>query len=201
MSDAAVIVDYWLADSGDSAEAAFAQKQRWYNGGDTVDAEIIEQFAADVEAALAGALDDWCARPIGALALVILLDQFTRTLYRGSATAFAGDAKALLIAESAVAAGLDRELSVPARVFLYHPYHHAESMPAQDQSIALLESIRADAPAPWHAYIDASIKGFGGHRQIVAQFGRYPHRNAALGRDSTQAELDYLDHGAQRFGQ
>lgn len=201
MHDAAEIVDYWLADSRASAAAAFAQKDRWYRGGPSVDAEIASQFRTEVDAALAGDLESWYLDATGALAVVILLDQFCRTLFRGTANAFSGDPKALQIAQASIDAGLDRQMSVPGRVFFYHPYHHAESSAAQERALALIESIRIDAASEWHAYIDASLKGFGGHRDIVARFGRYPHRNAVLGRTSTLEEIAYLDAGAQRFGQ
>lgn len=195
------VVDYWLADSVDGPEQAVAQKGRWYRGGPSVDREIQERFTAAVNSALAGTLSDWRTSSVGALGLVILLDQFTRTLFRGTAEAFSGDPHAFAVVQDVIASGLHRELPVPGRIFLYHPFHHAESVTAQDRGIELVKEMLDEYPPEWHPYIQQSVDGFTRHRNIVAEFGRFPHRNAVLGRQTSDDEQRYLDGGAERFGQ
>lgn len=201
LPNAQQVVDYWLDDSITAPAAAFAQKGRWYRGGAEVDREIHEQFAPAVERALADCLSGWTKSSVGVLGLVILLDQFTRTLFRGTAGAFGGDLHAFKVAETAIANGLHRDLPVPGRIFLYHPFHHAEDVAAQDRGIKLVKKMLNEYPAEWHAYIQQSVEGFTRHRNIVATFGRFPHRNAVLGRKTTMEEQAYLDDGADRFGQ
>jgi len=196
-----VIVSYWLRESIEGPEQATAQRERWYQGGPEADAEIAARFTVRLKQALDGTLDGWGAGAEGALALVILLDQFTRTVYRGSDLAFAGDRKASEIAQAAIDSGIDRTLPVTGRIFLYHPYHHAESLDVQTRGIELINRIRGDAGPVWEAYLDRVVEGWNRHRSIVERFGRFPHRNAVLGRSSTAEELAYLDGGADRFGQ
>ena len=138
-----------------------------------------------VDAALAGQLDAWAEAPRGALALVLLLDQFPRNLHRGAAAAFAGDARALGLARRMVEQGSDRELSLEERWFTYLPFEHSERAEDQSESLRLFAALARDGlpePLVWAER----------HAQVIARFGRYPHRNEALGRDSTAAELDYL---------
>ncbi|MEM7407345.1 MAG: DUF924 family protein [Pseudomonadota bacterium] len=195
------VVSYWLADSEASPHAAIAQKNRWYRGGDEVDSEIRAGFTDAVEMAVSGQLDHWCSTSRGALGLVILLDQFTRTIYRGTSAAFSGDAHAHELVVDLVERGLDRELSVPARIFFYHPFHHAENLTEQNRGVELLRRMLPDYPPAWHGYIQKSIAGFSRHRDIVARFGRFPHRNSAVGRAATPDETAYLAGGPDRFGQ
>ena len=195
------VVEYWLADSTESPEKALAQKQRWYRGGPTVDAEIVSRYTASVEAALRRELHGWAATSTGVMGLVILLDQFTRTIYRGSAAAFSGDPIAYDVVTSAIEQGLDKAMPVPGRIFFYHPFHHAETVAGQDRAIALVAAMKDEYPTEWHDYIQQSVDGFTRHRNIVARFGRFPHRNAVLGRETTAEEKEYLDGGADRFGQ
>jgi uncharacterized protein (DUF924 family) len=201
MSRIEAILDGFLGDSGCTPESAEACRERWYRGGDAEDARIRSAFGADVERALRGDLDAWCTSAAGCLALVLLLDQCTRTIYRRTPRAFAGDPKAYAVACTAVACGHDRGMAVPARIFLYHPFHHSESLADQERGIDLLHTIPADVEACWHPYVQRSVQGFSRHRDIVARFGRYPHRNEVLGRPSSEAELAYLGGGAERFGQ
>lgn len=203
MSDTIVrsIVDYWLGPSPEGPDAADAQRKMWYEGGPDVDAEIVERFGDHVVQARDGALDDWQGTSEGALALVILLDQFTRNIYRGTLGAYCGDDAAFAIATRAVAAGLDRALSVPGRIFLYHPFHHSEVLAEQDRVASLLEALEHEAPDEWKAYVRRSVEGFGRHRDIVARFGRFPHRNRVLERVCTPEEIAYLEGGPETFGQ
>ena len=195
------IVTFWLSDSRDSPDRASARRGWWYQGGPVVDEEIRARFADLVPRALAGDLTGWRATPDGALALILLLDQFTRNLYRGTVEAYAGDACAFEIVNHAIERGLDRALHPVERIWLYHPFHHCEDVVEQDRGLGLLRALRRDADRAWHGYVERSIKGWTRHRDIVARFGRFPHRNAVLGRDSTTKEQAYMAAGGESFGQ
>lgn len=195
------IVAFWLADSLDSPDTAFARRDWWYDGGTTVDDEIRSRFGPLVSRACNGTLADWQATPNGALALILLLDQFTRNIHRGTPDAYLGDAAAFEIVNEAIDRNLDRNLHPVARIWLYHPFHHAEQIDAQDRGLALLNTVLRSAPDPWHPYIQRSIKGWTRHRDIVARFGRFPHRNRVLGRQSTDEEHAFLAADGESFGQ
>jgi len=178
------ILDFWFADGPNTPREA------WFKKNPDFDAEIATRFGALVVPAREGALDCWAETPEGALALMILLDQFPRNLFRGSPEAFASDAHALALARRVVLRQrMDLALTPTQRVFLYLPFEHAESMEAQDLSVALFEGLRDSAH---HATPGKSITYAWAHRAVIARYGRFPHRNAALGRESTPAELAYL---------
>ena len=195
------IVAFWLGDSVKSPEHADEQKAIWYRGGPAVDARIEERFGETIRQARAEKLSHWESDANGALALVILLDQFTRNIFRGSVEAYSGDALAREIVHRAIGAGLDDALPITGRIFLYHPLHHSESLEEQNLGVALLEKLAARLDDEWQPYVEQSVKGFSGHRDIVARFGRFPHRNVTLGRPSTAQEQAFLDSGAENFGQ
>jgi uncharacterized protein (DUF924 family) len=181
---AADILDFWFR--GDPNEW---RTDPWFRKSDAFDAEIRTRFATAVQAAQDGVLDPWTATPEGTLALLILLDQFARNIHRGSHLAFAGDAHARRIARAAIAGGIEDRLTPVQRVFLYLPFEHSEAMDDQDDSIRLFESLPA---APWR---DSVVDYAHRHRDVIREFGRFPHRNAALGRASTPAEQAWLDAG------
>jgi uncharacterized protein (DUF924 family) len=195
------IVAFWLGTSLDSSEAALARRDWWYDGGASVDEEIRSRFGALVPPARKGSLLDWQATSNGVLALILLLDQFTRNIYRGTPEAYSGDALAYEIVNRAIDRNLDRELHLVARIWLYHPFHHAEQIEEQDKGIELLNRLLQSAPSLWHPYIQRSIRGWNRHRDIVARFGRFPHRNQMLGRRSTDAEHAFLAADGETFGQ
>ena len=195
------IVTFWLRDSRDDPERALARRGWWYEGGPAVDEEIRVRFGDLVPRARARELMGWRDTPDSALALVLLLDQFTRNLYRGTVEAYAGDPCAFEIVNHAIDRGLDRGLHPVAAIWLYHPFHHSERVAEQDRGLGLLGALRERADPGWRAYVERSIEGWTRHRDIVARFGRFPHRNAVLGRDSTTEELAYLAAGGRSFGQ
>lgn len=202
----AAVVAFWLADAGDSPAAAREQARRWYGGDAALDAEIRERFGAWL-GRLAGQSEtavsrreEWEASPEGALALVILLDQFTRHCFRGTAQAFANDRLALEVAERAAAAQHELSLSIPGRLFLYHPFHHSESISAQRRYVEFTEALLESVPAEWREFVGGFADYAKRHRDIVARFGRFPHRNAALRRASSAAEREYLET-ASKHGQ
>ncbi|HEY8374880.1 MAG TPA: DUF924 family protein [Nannocystis sp.] len=158
-------------------------RPQWFVRSDAFDREICERFHEVYVDAAAGALDDWAKTPRGALALVILLDQFPRNMFRGTPAAFGSDAKAREIARAAVDAGLDDSLSQEERLFLYLPFEHSEDLADQERAVALIGALTENAT--WRDY---AIR----HRDIIARFGRFPHRNAILGRPSTAEEAEFL---------
>ncbi len=159
----------------------------WFQKDEEFDARCAEGFSLAVDAALDGALDPWADTPQGALALVLLLDQFPRNIHRGSHLAFAGDAHARHIAAAAIHAGHDRKLTPVQRMFLYLPFEHSESEADQEKSVVLFESL-ADKVSEGPMVVLYAHK----HRDVIRRFGRFPGRNAALGRESTAEEETYL---------
>jgi uncharacterized protein (DUF924 family) len=162
-----------------------AGPSKWFAHDEAFDAEIREKFEPLHLAAARGELNDWVETAEGALALILLTDQFPRNLYRGSAHAFATDALARWAADKAIEAGFDKHLAPELRIFFYMPFEHGEDMADQDRSLALIE------PLGDKLYTDYAVL----HRALIVRFGRFPHRNACLGRESTAEELDYLASG------
>jgi len=182
------VLDFWFGPPDDPGHRL--SRPAWFRKDPDFDAEIGRRFGALVEQALVGGIDDWWAHPIEplpALARVIVLDQFPRNLFRGSARAFAGDAGALQGARALVASGLDRELTGVQRQFVYLPFEHAEDLSHQRTAVQLFRQLAADEPA-LAGLVDWAQR----HHDVVARFGRFPHRNAALGRPGTAEEIDYL---------
>ena len=192
---------FWLGPACESPETAAARRDWWYKGGAPVDAEIRARFGPLVPQARGGALLDWQESAEGALALILLLDQFTRNLYRATPAAYSGDALAFEIVTRTIDRGLDAALHPVPRIWLYHPFHHSEDIAEQDRGLSLLEALRQSAPEAWHPYIARSIEGWTRHRDIVARFHRFPHRNTVLGRASTAEERDFLAEDGNHFGQ
>ncbi len=156
----------------------------WFSKDPAFDTLCRERFAFTVKAALDGALDPWAATPSGTLALVLVLDQLPRNIHRGSYLAFAGDAHARRVARNAIAGGVDAHLTQVERIFLYLPFEHSEDLADQDFSVRLF--------APLETAVPGCLESAQRHREVIRRFGRYPHRNAALGRVSSQAEQAYL---------
>lgn len=183
-SDAAALVAFWQA----------AGYERWFKQEESFDAACRERWLALHEHAAAGALAGWSASPTGALALVLLLDQIPRNIFRGTARAWATDPAALGVAEAAIACGFDPEVAPELRRFFYLPFSHAEEIVAQDRAVALYEAAEPqglDAPTSDAVTSDA-VTWARHHRDIIARFDRFPHRNTVLGRESTPEELAFL---------
>lgn len=179
------VLRFWFGVPGADP---LANAARWFASDPAFDARIRERFGALVERAAVGAFEAWRSTAPGALALVLLLDQFPRNLHRGSARAFATDAAARGVALDVLARGLDAELAPVERWFLFMPLMHAEDMSLQARSVALYEALAADARGALDQAADYARR----HRDVIARFGRFPHRNAALGRASTPREIAYL---------
>jgi len=187
-TDALAVLDFWFGPPDDSGHAQ--PRVQWFKKDDAFDALIGQRFGPLIERALIGDIDDWLTRPVDplpALARVIVLDQFTRNVFRGTARAFAGDAMALQTARALVASGADRALTGVQRQFAYLPFEHAEDLSHQRTAVQLYQQLAADEPARAELVVWAQK-----HLDIVARFGRFPHRNAALGRTSTDEEAAFL---------
>jgi uncharacterized protein (DUF924 family) len=170
------------------------QREVWFKKDAAFDALIAARFGAQVEAALAGGLRHWDATPSGGLARIVLLDQFTRNMFRGTPKSFAGDVLALPAARALIARGDDRWLSRTMRQFAYLPFEHAEDAAAQAESLRHYARLSADHPRSADAEVWAQK-----HEVIIARFGRFPHRNAILGRVSTAEEIAFLREPGSSF--
>jgi uncharacterized protein (DUF924 family) len=194
------VLDFWFADGLERGWPSQNMSGLWFRADRSVDQGIEEQFGHLVEAALYSELVDWEARPESRLALILLLDQFTRNIYRGSGQAFAGDHRAVTLVLEGLARGMDRELPWVGRVFFLMPLMHAEDEDLQQRSVQEFESLQAQAPTELAEKIAGNVVFAREHRDIVLRFGRFPHRNRVLGRESTAAEEVFLETGP-RYGQ
>jgi len=191
---------FWFGDTGGDAPPG-ARNEIWFRGGPELDRALRARFGDAVERALSGEFDHWRQSAAGSLAFVLLLDQFTRNIFRGSPRAYQGDERALGAARLALARGFDMPLQPIERVFLYLPFEHAENLADQDRSVALFgQLVRAAEPAR-RDELQGFLRHAREHREIVRRFGRFPHRNEVLGRVSTAAEREFLAAGAPRYGQ
>jgi uncharacterized protein (DUF924 family) len=168
----------------------FSERARplWFEKNAEFDADIRTRFGPLVHEAQMGGFEDWCASPDGALAVLLLLDQFARNIHRGEAKAFLGDARARAVAAAAIDHGFDQRYPFPDRNFFYLPFEHCETLANQDRYIALLEGCMREFGEVAADYLDYGHR----HRAIIARFGRFPHRNAALGRETTEEEAEFL---------
>lgn len=194
------VLTFWFAGALSSAEAYGKRMPFWFTASSAVDDEVRRRFTADVEAAGAGELSDWRNEGRSLLALIILLDQFPRNIHRGTADAFRYDSRALASCLRGIARARDMELRVGERIFFYMPLQHAEDLATQNQSVAITERLLAGCEPDFAPIVARCLDYARQHRGIIETFGRFPHRNAVLHRDSTAAELAYLEQ-ADRFGQ
>lgn len=193
------VLEYWFP--ADPERAA----KLWWGKDDGLDAEIRARFGATREAAKAGELDAWAEQPRGRAALIIALDQFSRNLFRGDPESFAADPKARALVHEGLARKHDRELKPIERLFFYMPLEHSEDLDEQEQCVALMRALADEVAAEpgvdqarrdrFVNFIDFAVR----HRDIIARFGRFPHRNAVLGRESTPEELEFLKQPNSSF--
>jgi uncharacterized protein (DUF924 family) len=195
------ILDFWFAGARADPAAAATRIERWFGGDAGFDEELRAHFAEAAARAARGELDGWRAEPLASLALVLLLDQLPRSLYRGTARAFAQDAAALAVCTEGIRAYRDRRLGPLERAFFYMPLQHAEDRAAQQRSLGKLERLVAEAPPAWRDLLAGFRDHAAAHREVILRFGRFPHRNALLGRASTDEELAFLAAGGPDWGQ
>lgn len=184
---AQAVLDFWFGPVEQT-------RTEWFRKDPAFDAAVRERFGPLIGQALKGGLDDWAHAPLPALARIVVLDQFTRNIHRDTPEAFAGDAPALAAAQALVAAGQDRSLSPLQRWFAYLPFEHAEDLAAQQESMRLFGRLAAEHPAMADA-----LEWARRHQVIIERFGRYPHRNAILGRASTAEEEAFLREPGSSF--
>ena len=168
------IVDFWFSDE---------VRTLWFNSTPEFDRSLTERYADTLEQAARGELDHWMQTAQGCLALVIILDQFPLNMFRGSAQSFATEARSRDVARHAIEQGLDKELEADQRAFLYMPFMHSESLADQELALELF-----DQPG-----LEGNYRFARHHHGIIERFGRFPHRNEALGRSSSEAEIEYLN--------
>jgi uncharacterized protein (DUF924 family) len=176
------VLDFWFSEQA---------KAHWFQASPAFDQTIRKRFGELFARAATGEFESWESSPEGSLALCILLDQMPRNMFRGEASAYLADDRALPVAERAIRAGFDQRLPADHKQFLYLPFMHSEVLANQMRALALCEAAKLREPARHAA----------GHLQIIRRFGRFPHRNAILGRPSTPEELDFLEESGQSFGQ
>lgn len=204
------VLDFWFEDGIERGWPSHNMGGLWFGGGRGLDEQIREQFEQLVEAALWSELVDWEAKPLSRVALLLLLDQFTRNIYRGEGRAFSGDHRAVTLVMEGIARGMDELLPWVARVFFYMPLMHAEDLALQDESVSCFtrlvaavekdDTVSADFAKTVAGKIRGNLAHAVEHREVIVRFGRFPHRNAALGRESTPEELEYLAESG-RYGQ
>lgn len=193
------ILTFWFGERGLEDGVDEATATRWFTKSDAFDDEIRSRFGELYEKAKSGALDGWASSPRGRLALLILLDQFTRNMFRGSGRMFEADAKALSLAHEGLALGQDRAVGVDGRKFFYMPMMHAEDLPNQERCIELFEEMRDELDGKAREDAARSVGFAVRHRDIIERFGRFPHRNEMLGRTSTPEELEFLKQPGSSF--
>jgi uncharacterized protein (DUF924 family) len=182
------ILDFWFLPLGDPGRGKL--REIWWQSTPEFDAEIGERFSHTLDQAVDGAFDSWTKSPDGALALILLCDQFPRHIHRRTARAFCGDAKAMWAARLAIGRFYPAAFNMVMRTYFYMPFQHSEDLADQELGCALFEAMENDE------YMKYAIE----HRDVVARFGRFPHRNDVLGRPCTPEELEYLKT-ANRYGQ
>lgn len=199
------ILRYWLGDALDQPTgwpSDEALEKSWFQGVPEVDAEITARFGPLVQQAISGELPCWEVKPLPRLALVLLLDQFTRNVFRGQPKAFTGDTRAQALVLTTLAQDPDTLHAMPfaGQLFWGMPLMHAEDAALQAQSVAYFEALAARVPSNLQERVERSVASAKEHRDIVARFGRFPHRNAVMARASTPEEIEFLKNGP-RFGQ
>lgn len=187
------VLDFWFLPIG--AKGHNMQRPEWWRKDDAFDRAIFQQFGDVIEQALAGGLRQWDDEGTqGTLARIIVLDQFTRNVYRGTPKAFAGDELALEAARALDDSGANQTLPVAQRAFSYMPLEHAENLSMQLRCVDLFAMLAADVPA-YAGMLDFAKK----HYEVIRRFGRFPHRNAILGRESTPEEIEFLKQPGSSF--
>jgi uncharacterized protein (DUF924 family) len=194
------ILDFWFGDGLTLGWPSDDRGKLWWGGGKDLDEQISSQFGPQVRLALAGELQTWRSATLSSLALVILLDQFTRNVFRSEAQAFSGDVLAQSVVVEGLDKGMDQLLPWVGRVFFYMPLMHAENLTHQEECVKRFTQLLADAPQALKPKIEGNVKFAVEHRDIIAKLGRFPHRNRVMGRLSSPAEDEFLKTGP-RFGQ
>jgi uncharacterized protein (DUF924 family) len=195
------ILDFWFGELDESGLPDRFHRTRWFRSTKAFDREIRRRFFSMVLIASEGGLDHWRRDAGGSLAEIILLDQFTRNIHRGGALALSNDARALTVAKAGMKKGQDLELPGIMRAFFYMPLQHSEKLADQQLSLERYEQLVASSEGLLREFLASFLESAQDHYDIIAQFGRFPHRNRALKRQSTEDETAYLENVSSGFGQ
>jgi uncharacterized protein (DUF924 family) len=195
------VLDFWFTGCERDTPNIDARMDRWFGSSPELDQQIADLFGPTVERASRGELDHWTETPQGKLALIIVLDQFRRNIYRGKAEAFALDHKALKLCVDGTVAGDYKTLSPEQQIFFFMPLQHSESRKVQEKSVSIYKALASRVSATLRETFVTTAQFAELHRDIIADFGRFPHRNEVLGRENTPAEAAYLSGDAPSFGQ
>ncbi len=193
------VLGFWFGPDGSAAEIVGLKRTLWFGKSAANDQAVADQFASTLVAATAGQLNHWADTPRARLALLIVFDQFPHHIHRNQPQAFATDPQALALSLAALKAGDEQHLTPIERVFLTLPLEHAETNDMQDLSVSLYEKLAREAAIGERALFDGFLNYARQHRDVVARFGRFPHRNAILGRPSSDDELEFLKQPGSRF--
>lgn len=200
-TEARAVLRYWFGDAAADPTLCLERNAFWFQASARQDREIARRFGRLHVSVAAGERDDWQDTARGTLALIVVLDQFSRNLHRGTPAAFAQDQAALGLAGAGLERGQDRQLSEIERAFFYMPFQHAEDLALQQRSLALYNALRRGSRPEFRLVTEYNHRFAVEHAAIVSRFGRFPHRNRILGRESTAAEHDFLESGGKTFGQ
>lgn len=193
------LLAFWFGQAREHPEAVSERMAFWFRPSKADDEAVCEQFETTMRQAAAGLLTDWLPTPAGRLALILAMDQAPRVIFRRQPEAFACDGQALALTLAGIVGGIDREYGLAERAFFYMPLQHSEDPLVQEQSVRLYERLVADFPK--HAGVaEGFLEHAREHAAIITRFGRYPHRNKVLGRESTGEELAFLEDGPS-YGQ
>ncbi|MEM9152530.1 MAG: DUF924 family protein [Cyanobacteria bacterium P01_F01_bin.3] len=190
------VLEFWFGNPTDPDYGTY--RKAWFTKDAEFDSQIRQRFLLAVEAAAEGDYDQWQSTAISSVALLLLLDQFPRNIYRGDPRSFSADEKALSVAQGLVDSGAHKRLIPAQRFFVYVPFEHSEAMENQNRCVALMEALNHEFPnleKGLASGLDYAVR----HRDVIERFGRFPHRNAVLGRVSTPEELEFLQHPGSRF--
>ena len=199
METADAIHEFWFGTDVDDVKTAEQKKKLWWAKDTAVDDIIRQRFEKATLAVADNALDSWKSTPRGLLALILLTDQFPRNMYRGTSASFAYDHIALQLCQQALEQGIAQLLRPIERVFIYLPLEHSEAIADQERAVQLFEQLANDVPAEQKSIFDGFHQFAIRHRDIIARFGRFPHRNEILRRDLTEEEISFLKTAGSSF--
>ena len=193
------VLEFWFGTSADQNVVAKSHEALWWSSSPEMDREIDTRFAGQRRDAISGALAGWLDTPRGRLASIILIDQFSRNLFRGTPEAFAHDALSLKWCQEGIASGADRSLRPIERTFFYLPLEHSEQRADQAESVRQYEGLAIEVPAELKELFDYYAGFAHAHRKVIDRFDRFPHRNVILGRESTAEEIEFLNQPGSSF--
>ena len=194
------ILDYWFEGGEHDVQKTQKLKDKWYIPSAKIDDEITTRFLDTFQQAEDGELEDWKDSLTSCLALVIIFDQFPRNLFRKTARAFETDIFALELSYQCINNFWHEKLPIPHQLFLFNPFQHSETLTDQERGVSLVQQLHDSCDPSWREYVSESLEFFRAHRDTIARFGRFPHRNEVLGRESTAEEIEFLK-SAPRYGQ